>query len=107
MALQIAGVMEHADYLYGFAAEAVDEKVPRITDDTRRVACPVAAEEEVIRPQASCQFRAFLRTGPFGFAGDIVNRPLQESPVTGSRALAEPLFAPDQRLVDVPPGSGR
>ena len=99
MALQIAGVVKHADDLDDAPAAAVHEKVPGLADDAYCVRCPIAAEEEVIRPEASRQFRALLRTWPFRVSN--VNRLLQESPAAYGSSFAETFFAPDKHLVDI------
>ena len=56
--LQVAGVVQYSYYIdQVFAATAVDQEMPRSSDGSGPVADPIAAEEQMIGPDAVPQFR--------------------------------------------------
>ena len=72
MALQIPSVVRHADNIdHVFAAAAVDQKVPRVFDNTQVAPGPISAEKEMVGADAPRQFRSLSRSCPFRVGRDV------------------------------------
>jgi hypothetical protein len=98
---EVARVVKHPHNIdYGFHA-AVDDEMPRFLDNAQVAACPIAAEEQVVRPNATRQVRPILGSGPLGIGGNVAKRLLQKLLATRGRAGAKSLLAPQQRFTDV------
>jgi hypothetical protein len=105
MTIEIAGVVKNTHNVDRVLAAAVDQKMPGPPDSSQAAPRPIAAEEQVICPDASRQVRARFRSGPFQIGGYVANRLLHQIPVALRRAPAKSLLAPYQCVADISPRS--
>ena len=74
MPLQIAGVMKNPhDIDARFAAAAIDQEMPRLTDDAQVAASPIAAKEQVVGADAARQIRPLLGPWPLRIRSDVAH----------------------------------
>jgi len=73
----------------------------RCPDNPKFALGPVAAEEEMIRANASRQIRPLLRSRTFWVGRNVTKRLLQKSPVAHGSSFTEFLLAPFQGLANI------